>query len=81
METLVEQQILAYLRRLNADQRQQVLNYVRSLPPQRPEGIPGRVFIERTRHIQISSDDLSAMQQAIEEECERIDRDAWELSD
>jgi hypothetical protein len=67
--TLVEQEILAEVRKLDTGRQQQVLDYIRSL--ERPHGEPGWRFLERTRDVHIDSSDLEAMRQAIVENCER----------
>jgi hypothetical protein len=42
------------------------------------KGISGREYLERTKYIHISPDDLERMRQAIED-CERIDWDGWDM--
>jgi hypothetical protein len=44
-----------------------------------PKGISGREYLERTKDIHISPDDLELLRQAIEEECERMDWDGWDM--
>ncbi len=69
------QQIIERVNRLDADQQQKVLEFVREL--ERPRGEPGRLLIERTRHIQIAPEDLEEMARAIEEQCEQVDWNEW----
>lgn len=73
----LEQEILEIVQRMTPEQQRRALEYARSLS--RPRGISGKEFIARTRDISISADDLEAMKQAIEEDCERIDSDEWEF--
>jgi hypothetical protein len=73
----IREEIIQQLDRLSPEQQRQVLDFARGLA--RPRGESGREFIEKTRHIQISPEDLQAMQDAIEEECERIDWGEWDL--
>jgi len=75
--TTLTQQIIEQLNRLTPDQQQKILNYARGLG--RPRGTPGKEFIERTKDIHIDPEDLRLMEQAIEEEFERIDLDEWNL--
>jgi hypothetical protein len=71
-----ESEILEELQRLNADQKRQVLDYMRSL--NRPKGEPGWQLVQHAREIQFPHEDLEEMRIAIEEECERIDLDEWD---
>jgi len=66
----LEQEILEVVRRLNTQQQREALEYLRDL--EQPKGEPGWLFIERTRDIHIEPDDLKAMADAIEEDCERV---------
>jgi hypothetical protein len=54
-----------------------VLEFARSL--RHPKGITGKEFLERTKGTRANKTDLELMEQAIEEEFERIDLDAWDL--
>jgi hypothetical protein len=71
----VKEQIIQQLDTFTVEQQQQVLAFTRELL--RPHGEPGQVMLERTQAVYISPDDLEKMQQAIEEEGERIDADEW----
>jgi hypothetical protein len=71
-----KQEILEQLDRLDTEQQRQVLAFMRSLST--PQGIPGWLFIERTKNLRIDLADLEIMKQAIEEDCERIDPDEWD---
>ena len=73
----LKEQIMSQLDRLTAEQQKLVLSYTKALT--RPRGISGKEFIERTRDIHIDPEDLRQMEQAIEEEFERIDLDEWDL--
>ncbi|MCC6803037.1 MAG: hypothetical protein IT319_09145 [Anaerolineae bacterium] len=74
---IAEQEILDQIRALDAEGRRQVLEFARSLS--HPKGISGKEFLERTRNSRANLADLELMEQAIEEEFERVDPDAWDL--
>jgi hypothetical protein len=77
-EVIAEQEILDQIRALDAEGQRQVLEFARSL--RHPQGISGKEFLERTKGTRATLADLEFMEQAIEEEFERIDPDAWDLS-
>jgi hypothetical protein len=64
-------EIVEQIKQLNEDNQRKVLEYARSLS--RPKGISGKAFLEHTRDIRISSDDLKLMTDAIEEAFEVIE--------
>lgn len=74
---IAEQEILDQIRALDAEGQQQVLEFARSL--RRPKGISGKEFLEKTKGTRANLADLELMEQAIDEEFERIDPDAWDL--
>lgn len=61
------------LDKLAPEQQRQVLACARQLS--RPAGVPGEVVLRFAGLI--PPDDLALMEQAIEEDCERIDPDEW----
>jgi hypothetical protein len=71
----IEQELFEQIRKLDTDQKKQVLDFVRGL--NRPKGEMGKDFLERTRDIEISKEDLQIMKQVAEEDEERIDWDDW----
>jgi hypothetical protein len=75
--TTIKQQIIEQLDALTEEQQKRVLAFTASLV--RPRGEPGSLLLERTRDIHIAPDDLEKMKQVIEEDCERIDWDEWDL--
>lgn len=74
-EMTLEQEILTEVKKLNTDMQRHLLEIVRGLTNTSSQSIgePGWLFLERTRHIHIPTEDLAEMAQIIEEECERID--------
>ncbi len=73
-----EQEIVEAVQRLDTEHQRRVLEFVKSLKS--PKGISGKEFLERTRDIQIDPADLEIIARAIEEDCERIEPDEWEIS-
>lgn len=69
----LEQEILEQISRLTGQQKQRVLDFVRTL--NRPSGESGHLFIERTKHVHIDPAELYEITQAIEEGCEQIEDD------
>lgn len=74
--TIIEQ-IISRLDRMTPEQQKLVLNYASGLGL--PRGMPGDELIALMDRIQIDPADLAEMEKAIEEECERIDPDGWDL--
>ena len=70
-ERLYEDELLTILRKLSANDQRRVLEFAKSL--NRRRGTPGHLFLERTKDISISKEDLAAMERAIEEACEVIE--------
>ena len=67
----IEQEILERVSKLDAQQQQRVLEFVRSLGL--PQGIPADDFVARALNLNFDPTDLEQMKQAIEDGCERIE--------
>ncbi len=67
----IEQEILEWVSKLDAEKQRRVLEFVRSLGL--PQGIPGDDFAARARQVNFDPADLEEMKQAIENGCERIE--------
>lgn len=80
MDATVEQ-ITAQVQTLTPTQQQQILEFMRTLhvPPHTPTppGTPGTVWKQLDGSF--SPEDLASMEQAIEEDCENIDYEGWDL--
>lgn len=76
----IKEQIIVELDHLSPDQQQQILEYARAIQSTAglPQGIPGDVLLTRAYEINFSSEDLAEIENAIEEDCERIDWDGWQ---
>lgn len=71
----IERKLFEQIRRLDDEQQKQVLDFVQRLT--QPKGEPVREFLERTRDIRISPEDIAIMKRVAEEDEERIDWDDW----
>ncbi|CAG1012599.1 hypothetical protein ANRL4_04684 [Anaerolineae bacterium] len=71
----IEQEILDQIRKLDLEQQRQVLGFVRGFT--RPKGVLVREFLEQTRDIQVSPEDLEIMKRVAEVDEERIEWDDW----
>jgi len=71
----IDEQIAERVAKLAPDDKNKVLDFVEALTSSQSHGVPGaswRQFIGS-----ISQDDLDLMEKAIEEDCERVDPNAW----
>jgi hypothetical protein len=75
MESQVLRQLMGILTSLTDEQRQRVLEYVKSLQVPRSGGFAGRKLVQFAGSI--SAQDLDLMEQAIRADCERIDPNEW----
>ncbi|NDJ51745.1 MAG: hypothetical protein GYB68_01520 [Chloroflexi bacterium] len=71
----LEQEILDHLRRLSDAQRQRVLDYIRTLEPERPQGTPAHVLKGFVGHI--PDEELDRMERAIDDDLGQVNPDAW----
>ncbi len=69
----IKEEIVKQLDRLPYKFQQRVLDFVRVLS--KPKGVPGKQLLHLAGTI--NSEDLQAMTKAIEDECERVDRNEW----
>ena len=75
MDASIRTEIIERMRELPAAQQQLVLEIIRSLASQRPQGIPAKDLLPFAGGI--SAEDAREMVDAIEEACERVDANAW----
>ncbi|MBN1284240.1 MAG: hypothetical protein JXB47_02475 [Anaerolineae bacterium] len=81
MEALsLKEQIIEELKSLSPVQQAQVLAFARRLHKPTPEGMPGEVWLAKMDTFEFEPGALDEMMRAIEEDCERIDWDGWDLS-
>jgi hypothetical protein len=75
MDPSITQEIVERLHELPAPQQQLVLEVVRSMASQKPQGVPAKDLLPLTGAI--TAEDARQMTNAIEEGCERVDTNAW----
>jgi len=75
MDPSITQEIVERLHELPASQQQLVLEVVRSMASQKPQGVPAKDLLPLTGAI--TAEDARQMTNAIEEGCERVDANAW----
>jgi len=75
MDGSITKEIVERVHELPAAQQRLVLEIVRSLGNQRPQGVPARDLLAFAGVI--SAEDAREMVAAIEEGCERVDANAW----
>lgn len=71
----LEYELRESLVKLSVTDQQRVVEFARALAASRPRGTPGSAL--RSLVGSIPEDDLSRMQQIIDEGCGRIDPDGW----
>jgi hypothetical protein len=78
MSTLtIKQQIIEKLELLTPEQQARALDFIASITL--PPGTPGQEAVRLLSEIRIDRDDLKRMEQAIEEEFEKVDLSGWDL--
>ncbi len=76
-ESPIKEQIITELTDLDPHQLQEVLNFTRNLKAQ-TQGALGRNLMHLVGSI--PPDDLALMEKVIEEDCERIDPQTWDIT-
>lgn len=69
------EQIVEQVKAIPDNLQHQVLTFVRSLRTAAGRGSPGSLLIQFAGGI--SMDDVTTMREAIENDCERVDRNEW----
>jgi hypothetical protein len=75
MDLSITKEIVERMHELPTAQQKFVLEIVRSLGSQRPQGVPAKDLLAFAGAI--SAEDAREMAGAIEEGCERVDTNAW----
>ena len=75
MTPTLETEIREQLSQLPLEQQRQVLEFARTLVATRVHGVPGQALLRFAGLVE--ADDLAAMQQAIEEDCEQVHPNEW----
>jgi hypothetical protein len=77
MVSTVEQRLIEQIRRMDPEQQQALLDYAHTLS--QPRGLSGAEMIRLAQEVNFPPEDLKEMAEAIEEGCEEIDWDGWDL--
>lgn len=75
MSDFAQEELLEVVGGLKASDQRRVIDFARALAASRPAGVPGAT-LERFAGV-ISPGDLQRIMDAIQEDCEQVDRDAW----
>ena len=75
LNATVKKEIISQVGRLDYEHQRRVLDFARALAITGPKGVPGKQLLVFAGKIPV--DDLKAMEQAIEESCEQVDRNEW----
>lgn len=71
----VREELLAQVDRLSPDLQRRVLEYAHGLAESVPKGVPGKMLLRFSGIL--ASEDARMMRDAIEADCERVDRNEW----
>ncbi|HEY4613586.1 MAG TPA: hypothetical protein VII11_11440 [Bacteroidota bacterium] len=69
------QEITDHLKKLKPEEQQRVLEFTKRLDSSLPHGVTGESLLSFEGAI--SKNDLELMQQAIEQDCEKVSTDGW----
>ncbi|MEW6327119.1 MAG: hypothetical protein AB1487_05930 [Thermodesulfobacteriota bacterium] len=75
LNTAVKKEIINQVGRLDYEQQRRVLDFARALLLASPKGVSGKQLLSFAGTI--PADDLKAMEQAIEDGCEKVDINEW----
>ncbi len=75
MHTAIIDEIVEKVETLSESKQKQVLQFVQKLKTTTPRGVRGKELLRFAGAI--SPDDVALMEQAIEEDCERVDPNEW----
>ena len=71
----VKKEIISQIGRLDYEHQRRVLDFARALALTGPKGVPGKQLLSFAGVI--PADDLKTMEQAIEDDCEKVDLNEW----
>ena len=74
-ESAITQQLVKQMDRLPLESQRKVLDFAQALALALPRGVPGRSLLRFAGAI--PADDLRAMSEVIETDCEQVDTDEW----
>ena len=71
----VKKEIINQIGRLDYEHQRRVLDFVRALAATKPKGVPGKQLLSFAGIF--NSNDLKVMEQAIEDNCEKVNLNEW----
>ncbi len=71
----IEHDVMRQLDNLSPDLQRRVLAFVQALAQSFPKGVPGKKLLRFSGIME--AEDIRAMNQAIEAECERVEENEW----
>ena len=75
LNATVKKEIINQIGRLDYEHQRRVLDFARALVVTGPKGVSGKQLLSFAGTI--PADDLKAMEQAIEDGCEKVDQHEW----
>lgn len=75
LNTAVKKEIIDQIGQLDYEQQKRVLDFAHALIVTSPKGVSGKTLLSFAGSI--PADELKAIEQAIEEGCERVDLNEW----
>ena len=75
LNTAVKKDIINQIGQLDYEHQRRVLDFARALAVTGPKGVPGKRLLSFAGSI--PAEDLQAMEQAIEDSCEKVDLNEW----
>jgi hypothetical protein len=75
LSIMVKKEIINHIGMLDYDHQKRVLDFVRALAVTNPKGVPGKQLLSFAGAF--PADDLKVMEQAIEDNCEKVNLNEW----
>ena len=75
IERTVQQELLKHMSRLPSHEQRRVVEFAAALSHAAKQGVPASKLLELAGTL--PSEDADEMRRAIEEDCERVDRNGW----
>ena len=75
IERTLQQELLEHMSRLPSDKQRRVVEFAAALSHTSEQGVPASKLLELAGTL--PPEDADEMRRAIEEDCERIDRNGW----
>ena len=75
LNVAVKKEIIDQIGKLDYDRQRRVLDFVRDLAVTKPKGVPGKQLLSFAGSF--TSNDLKVMEQAIEDNCEKVNLNEW----